>query len=117
MLRKAVIFAIVFLIFFFLMGIGRQVYNALGSAKRMDAAADNFAALQKKNQELKKQLAQSQSSTFIEEQARDKLNMARDGETVVIIAPEEVERIMRLYNPPQEPQIPNWQRWYNLIFH
>ena len=117
MLQKALICLIGFLIFFFFLGLGRQLYSAMQSSKRLDAAADVFTKTQKKNLELKKKLAQSQSTAFIEEQARDKLNLARDGETVVVIPQEEIDRVVASYQTEPVVVVPNWKKWLALIFH
>ena len=56
-----------------------------------------------------------QGEEFIEEQARNKLNLAKEGETIVILPPNVEELVgWREENGPEE--LPNWQKWRNLFF-
>ena len=68
--------------------------------------------IQKKNEELKVKLQEAQSREFIEKIARDKLGLAKEGETVVILPPSEPE----VTKSAEEKIIPNWQKWWKLFF-
>lgn len=67
--------------------------------------------LQKKNEELKKQLAETQTPEFVEKQAREKLNMSKDGEIVVILP-----KITPFFSPTPTPEVEIWQQWLK-TFH
>lgn len=94
--------------------LSRQIYNSLSAGRRLDQAASDLAQLQRKNLELKKKLKDVGGVQFVEEQARDKLNMARDGETVVIIPDKEIDKILNQGQKPPE-KVPNWQGWLKLF--
>ena len=65
------------------------------------------------NQRLKSALSYSQTTEFIEKQARDKLFMVKEGEQKVLI-PQESDNSNE--NPPAGGNIPNWKKWWNLFF-
>lgn len=65
--------------------------------------------------DLKKQLVYSQSSEFVEKEARDKLGMTKPGETIVIL-PENVESILGVQDEVKKEPISNWKLWFNLFF-
>lgn len=107
----AVIIAIVIVI-----GLSRQIIDALLSGSRIDKDIEQVSKLQEKNRELKKQLSEVLDPNFTEEIARNKLNMARPNETVVIIQNEDIGKILSEYKKPDEPKLPNWYGWMRLFF-
>lgn len=94
----------------------RQTTDALQAGKRLDQAADELAKLQEKNRQLKNRLAEIQTIQFIEEQARNKLNLARPDETVVIIAQDQIAQVLKQNEPTTTPTLNNWQGWMRLFF-
>lgn len=71
-----------------------------------------------RNLELKKELEASKSGDFVERQARDKLNMGRPGE-VVLIVPDPTSPRLRGAGSEQESKIvvqeANWRKWVRLF--
>ena len=76
-------------------------------------AEDNLQAELDKNENLKRELAKTQSETFIERQVRDKLNLVKEGEIIVILP---------TISPFVEPSpIPidtssNIEKWWKVFF-
>ncbi len=66
-----------------------------------------------KNEELKQKLSEVQSPQFIEKEAREKLGMARVGETVVLL---DKSQAANLNDQTKTENIPNWQKWRKLFF-
>lgn len=54
-----------------------------------------------------------QSEEFVEKQARDKLNMAKEGETVVILP--EGEGVLGEVEISRERQEPIWKKWLGVF--
>lgn len=76
--------------------------------------AQNTLNLEKQeNQRLKSALSYSQTSEFIEKEARDKLFMTREGEQKVLI-PKEAEDKRGNFSVGEND--PNWKKWWNLFF-
>ncbi len=96
-------------------GLTRQIILALKASSRIDLAADNYNKLLSENTRLKKRLGEVTQDDFIEQQAREKLNLARPNETVVIIPQDQIDQIAQLYRKTEAQPLPNWQKWLNLI--
>ncbi|MBI2039620.1 septum formation initiator family protein [Candidatus Microgenomates bacterium] len=92
-----------------------QISDALKSSERLSQEADNLAQLQAQNRQLKEKLSQIQSEEFIEEQARNKLGLAKAGETVVIIPEEKLKEVLGTSESAQI-RLPNWLGWWRLFF-
>jgi len=63
--------------------------------------------------ELERKLAQVQSREYIEKQIREKLNLGKEGEVVVIIPSISPKVLPTL--PPQGKRA-NWQKWMEIFF-
>ncbi len=99
------------------LGLGKQISTALQAGQRLEKQALEVNKLQEDNFKLKKQLAEVQTYGFWEKQARDKLNLTKPGETVVIIPHDSVEKVLGVYNTQIERiEIPNWEKWIKLFF-
>jgi cell division protein FtsB len=115
MVRRIIITCIIIAFLFSLYGLFHQIYNALEAGNRLDREVSRLAELQRKNSELKKKLANVETPQFIEQQARDKLNMTREGETIVIIPENELQKVLGMEQKPVEIKLPNWQGWLKLF--
>ena len=100
-----------------LIGLSKQIVTALESGKRLDQEASKVAKLSEINNSLKKELAQAQSPDTIEKTARDELNLAKPGETIVVIPSELINKVLDEQKPIIVPKVPNWQGWLNLFLH
>lgn len=104
------------LIFIAAISLIRQTTEALQAGTRLDKATEELTALQDQNRQLKNRLTNVQTVNFVEEQARNKLNLARPNETIVIIAQADINALI---NPPKsatESAKPYWQGWLDLFF-
>ncbi|MDO8429287.1 MAG: septum formation initiator family protein [Candidatus Daviesbacteria bacterium] len=114
--KKLIIVAAGVIILAVLYSLGRQISDAMLAGNRLDQASLELSELQKKNNELQDKLKEVQTVGFIEREARDKLNLAREKETVVVIPDSEINRILGLYSKVEEIKLPNWQGWLKLFF-
>ena len=108
----AVVMSLSILFIFNLVG---QTNTALQAGSRLDSAADELARLQDQNRQLRQKLAQTQTLDFIEEQARNKLNLVKPNETIVIIPPELITTQLEQNKPVVTPKLANWQGWLKLF--
>ena len=116
--KRKIVFILIFLIILLVFyALGSQIYDSLRSGDRLNKETDELIKLQKKNMELKKRLGKVQSIDFIEKEARNKLNLAREGETVVIISQKEIDKVLGAEKKQvEEIKIPNWQGWLRLFW-
>lgn len=117
MFKKLIVIVFIIVALIILVGLSRQIYDALGVDKRFDIVLEDVTKLEKENRELKKQLAQAESLDSIEQLARDDLNMALPNETIVVIPENTIDKVV---NPPPSflpGPVPNWEAWMRLLIH
>jgi len=85
------------------------------ASQRIKLMEEKVLKLEEKKKELSEKYQYYQTPEFIEEEARNKLNMAKPGETIVILPPNLGEVLSRP-KTQVEPPIPNWKKWWNLFF-
>jgi|SRR3989344_3615613 len=94
-----------------------QISDAVKSSERLSLEAGNLSQLQEQNSDLKEKLAQIQTPEFIEQQARNKLGLVKEGETVVVIPDEKIKEVLGSSKSAQEVRLPNPLGWWRLFFH
>lgn len=92
-----------------------QILEATKSGERLSQAADEVYKLEAKNRQLKKQLSDIQTLEFIEEEVRNKLGLAKAGETVVVIPDEKLKSVLGASSSAQI-RFPNWLGWLKVFF-
>jgi len=111
--RKLIRAAVLFFCIAIAVGILRSVYT-LSQKKGIVAERQKaLRALTAKNEELHRQLEEATSPAFIEQAARDKLGLVREGETVVIM---DKSQILNPNNQKNPQELPSWKQWWRLFF-
>jgi len=105
-----------FLVFLVLMGVGmlRTVYTV---SQKRGIVAERKAVLEAeeaKNRELQARLVEATSAAFIERQARGKLGLVKEGETVVILDKSKIQNPNDKVTQPRA--LPSWKQWWELFF-
>ncbi len=93
-----------------------QIMTTVKSGDRLQEDADKLHSLEVKNKELKNKLEEVKKPSFVEQQARDKLGLAREGETLVIIPDEKLNQVLGVTEKKAEIRLPNWQGWLRLFW-
>ncbi len=70
------------------------------------------AQVRAENDRLKRAIAEVETPEHVEEVARDKLNLAKPGEVVVIVPSE----LVSATGSVGRQTLPNWQRWARLFW-
>lgn len=84
-----------------------------GGYKRLDEARKELVQEENRSVELKERYAQVQTPAYIEKMARDKLNMQKDGEMVVLLSGDE-EQFVNKEEASYEEEA-NYLRWWKLV--
>lgn len=106
---------------FLALGVGIIIaVNSIGNILKLSAAGSRLteadqilAEKMAENTTLKARLEEVKSDEFVEREARNKLGMVREGETLVVLP--QVEPDMPL-TEATEGQDSNWKRWWKLYF-
>lgn len=113
--KKIAILVILLIVGITIFNLGKQISDSITASKRIDQAADEVSELQNENKRLNKRLSEVQEFDFIEETARNKLNMARPGETIVIVSQDELGKVLNSEKKTEPPKLANWQGWLKLF--
>ena len=118
MIKKLVILLILVVFLALLYSLSHQIIDTLQSSYRLSSAEDEVVALQTENSRLKGQLSEVGSAQYIEQQARDKLNMSLPGDRVFIISQSEIAKIVKVgqNTAPVKENLPYWKGWLRLFF-
>ena len=115
--KKTALAVILLILSLICIGLIKQISEALNSGRRLDLAIEEVEKLKQENKKLKNKLAEVQEDGYIEEIARNKLNMAKPNETIVLIPQDAVANILTSQRVVVEPKLPNWQGWLRLFLH
>jgi cell division protein FtsB len=109
---------IVLVAVFFVLSLSRNIVKIFEVKKRTEKARQAVAKLESQNTELQKKLEEVKSQDYIEKQLRDKLGLAKEGETVIVLPDEET--LKKIAPKPVEEQDvlpdPTWKKWIQLFF-
>ena len=95
-----------------IISLSKNILRLLKASEEIKITEQKFQELKQNNQELKAQLHYYQSDEFVEQEARNKLNMSRPNEVVIVLPFNPSEKLHR----PDHHDPPNWQKWWQLFF-
>lgn len=113
-LRYILFIGILFVIF----SMGRVTLGLIGKGKTLDEAKDRVERLKKEQEDLLKTKEKIESDEFIEKEAREKLGLAKPGETVVVLPDQETLKKLapKLEEETFPEELPIWRRWVEMFF-
>lgn len=114
MVKKIVLSLITFFLICLIVNLSRQIFGLKQASKILESRRREAAIVQKRNEELKKELERVKSQAFVEEEAREKLGMAKEGERLVIPTGK-IEPETHLKPTPFRNEDPNWKKWLNVF--
>ena len=115
MQRKSVQLVVIIIGLALIVNLSRDIFRLWGSLKEVYLVEEKAQELEKERQLLLKKKDYFQSKEFIEEEARNKLNMARPNETIVIL-PENIKEALGQKQIQEQKEEPNWKKWWGLFF-
>lgn len=119
MTKKRILVILVLIIGAYLViSLSRQLFSLWQAGGRIEKIRKRVEEAREENERLKRKLSFVQSEEFLEREARNKLNLAKPEETIVVVPQEvikmEVERAQK--EKERRVEIPNWRRWYKAFF-
>lgn len=91
----------------------KRILSFKDTSERVAGEEAQLEKLRQENEELKRELEYKKSQRFAEEEIRNKLGLAKEGEEVFVIPKDEEENVEATDN---KPKLPNWRKWQILIF-
>lgn len=93
-----------------IVNLSRSLFDLLKKDEVIDKTKNRLEKVEQENNDLKDKLSEVQSKDFVEKQAREKLNLGKEGEVVVILP--------SISPPPPEEEkkvLANWEKWLELF--
>ena len=106
---------LVVLCWLLIFSLAKDFNKVVSGFKRIDETGVRLKDVQAQNQELKKKLVSVQTDYYKEKVIREKLNMQRPGETVVVLADKTTDKENTVQAENEASTIPVWQRWWSLV--
>jgi cell division protein FtsB len=111
-----IVFVIVSLLM--LISLARNIVKVREAKERLKEKEEYIEEIRGENKELSQRVAMFKSEGYIEQQLRDKLGLAKEGETVVVLPDEET---IKKFTPNDEKEEeilpdPNWKKWFKLFY-
>ncbi len=115
---KAVAYIILAFSLLFIISLLKNSWRLFHADERLKTANKKLVELKEENQTLQEKLQFYKSNQFIESQIRDKLQMAKPGETIIIL-PENLSRESSKSgdesNKTTDKELSNWQKWLRVF--
>lgn len=98
---------------YFIVSLVQQILSLWRAEERIRIAQERVEEARQKNEELAGELKYVRSDEFIEKEARDKLGMGKEGETIVVVPKDLIEREVEEARKEKEvpEKVPNWKLW------
>lgn len=113
--KKIAFFAVIVIFILTINNLVSSIYDIWQKQEIITQAQQELDTQKEENSQLKKQIAQVKQPQFIETEARDKLLLAKPGEGIIIIPPNQVAA-----SSSSIPQLvdnrPNWEKWWDTFF-
>lgn len=87
--------------------------------RRRDILGERESVLKRieaEHKRLQSELEYTQSPAFIEQEARNRLGLGKEGEAVVLIPNDQFPISNDQTKEEKEENLPNWKRWWRLFF-
>lgn len=107
-----------FILGFIIIALGRETYRKYQVQKEINALQTEIENLEKSNQELAALLEYVKTESFKEKEAREKLNLQKSGEKVVIIPSQELnqQQSADIEKAAENINISNPIKWWQYLF-
>src|SRR3989344_887004 len=113
--RKRLISILFLFIGIFLLGnLAQGIFDAWRGRERIQKMRQDLQEIARENETLQQEIQYYQSDEFVEKEAREKLNLVRPGETVIIV-PEEALKKEESERIKQTRAEPVWSQWTALL--
>jgi cell division protein FtsB len=114
MIKKLCFAPITLILISLIVNFSRKVVNLWRAGKLVEEKKSELIRLKTENQSLRKELERVESPRFIEQAAREKLGLGKEGEVAVIMPPETgLEKTPKNLEKP----VPNWEKWWRLFVY
>lgn len=98
----------------------KSSFDVLKSKERLDKLDSEVAVLEENKKKIEEEIEFKKTDDYIEEKARNELNLIKPGERVYVVkgGEEQIESVLSGADQKieEEEKRPNWYSWYRLFF-
>jgi cell division protein FtsB len=115
---KAVGYGIWLVILLLSLSVARNLAKVINIRGEVTKEKEKVAKMEKINNDLENQIANTQGVDFVEKQIRNKLGLVKSGEALVILPDEDIVKRLAPIIDDQDDTLPdpNWKKWEKLFF-
>jgi cell division protein FtsL len=114
---RLVIAAVVVVAGFIMFSFSGLVVNGYRLNRQAEALRQNIQELKTENDQLQQEATNLESDQGLEKLAREELGWVKPGDVAIITIPTNSEEQVSQSAPKaQAPEIPHWQRWWDMFF-
>jgi len=99
---------------YLLISLGERVFSLWQAEERVRRIKRQWEEVRAKNEELVEKLGYVESEEFVEKEARDRLNLGKEGEVIIVLPKELVEK--EVEKEEKKEDLPNWKKWVEVFF-
>lgn len=114
-IKKIAFFVILIISFVIINNLVHSIFTLWQKKHLVDDIRQEVDKQRKVNQDLKQKLNYTKRPQFVEEEARNKLFMAKPGEGVIVLSQKDLETTISAKPKPRDTR-PNWKKWWDLFF-
>jgi len=96
-----------------IVGLSRSVIRLIDRKSMLKTKKEELIRIQNEQETLKNRLSLAQTPEFIEKEAREKLNLGKSGETIILVELGDTQLQTQGKKVTTEP---NWKKWLDLFF-
>ena len=114
-IKKIVFFSVLIVSFVVINSLLHSIYSLWQKKDLIVKANQSLEKERKENATLKNKLAEVKKEDFVEEEARNKLFLAKPGEGIIVL-PTDVLATRSSNDKKSVDTRPNWQKWWDVFF-
>jgi cell division protein FtsB len=115
--RQLLGWLILFVSLLLFVSLSKGIFELLSVYDRVQAVEEEVTRLEEEREGIRRQLERQQTESFVEQQIRDKLHLAKPGEVVVVLPEGSVPLKTHSYDEGIEEENPNWKKWLELFWY
>lgn len=108
---------VIFVSIFTIISLSRSVVDLWERRTIVEQEQRRLREFEKKHEDLTQKLQIVQTPEFVEREARERLGMAKEGETIILLdgssLPDDTGKEIQVDNAPT---LPYWKRWWQVFF-
>ena len=114
--RRIVRFIVIVVSIVMVINLSRSIWDLWRRRDVLGERQEVLRRTQEENKRLQSELEYAGSGEFIEQEARNRLGLGREGETVVMLPKSQITNPNNQTKQEKEEKFPNWKRWWRLFF-